>query len=115
MSEALKAERESFEAWWRTTRLGERNEAWQGWRTRAVSQWARASDRLPTEPGWYLVMLAPDNDWGLMSDTPLQVEFDAYKSKPQAFTCVYDWKSDEDITEAVTHWMPLPAAPKVPA
>lgn len=73
--------------------------------------WTPVAEGLPVEPGWYLAMLAPDNDWGLMSDTPLQVEFDTYTNKPKAFTCVYDWRLDEDITDAVTHWMPMPAAP----
>ncbi|MFM0487955.1 DUF551 domain-containing protein [Paraburkholderia graminis] len=77
----------------------------------AVSRWTPVSEQLPAKPGWYLAMLAPDNDWGLMSDTPLQVEFDAYISKPKAFTCLYDYRGDEDISAAVTHWQPLPAAP----
>ncbi|WP_186169612.1 DUF551 domain-containing protein [Burkholderia gladioli] len=73
--------------------------------------WVAKADALPPAPGWYLVMLEPDNDWGLMSDTPLQVEFDAFKSKPREFTCICDWRTDEVITSAVTHWMPMPAAP----
>lgn len=76
----------------------------------ARNPWTPVS-QLPAEPGWYLVMLAPDNDWGLMSDTPLQVEFDAYKAKPKAFTCFYEYRGDEDITAAVLEWMPLPSGP----
>ncbi|WP_157778987.1 DUF551 domain-containing protein [Burkholderia humptydooensis] len=76
-----------------------------------VPRWTPVRESLPTTSGWYLVMLKPDNDWGLMSDTPLQVEFDAYTYKPKAFTCLYDWRADEDITAAVTHWMPMPCAP----
>jgi hypothetical protein len=53
----------------------------------ARDPWTPIAKGLPIEPGWYLAMLAPDNDWGLMSNTPLQVEFDAYTSKPKAFTC----------------------------
>lgn len=77
----------------------------------ALPRWTPVGEALPDEPGFYLVMLAPDNDWGLMADTPLQVEFDAYNNKPKAFTCLYDYRADEDITEAVTHWMPLPDVP----
>lgn len=32
----LTNERAAFEAWWQTTKLGERNEAWQGWKARAT-------------------------------------------------------------------------------
>lgn len=74
----------------------------------ARDRWTPVSKELPPEPCWCLVMLAPDNDWGLMSDTPLQVEFDAYKGKPKAFTCFYDFKGDEDITAAVLAWMRMP-------
>jgi hypothetical protein len=74
----------------------------------ALPRWTPVGDSLPAEPGWYLAMLKPNNDWGLMSDTALQVEFDAYTSKPKAFTCFYEYRGDEDITEAVTHWMPMP-------
>lgn len=77
----------------------------------ALDPWTAKADALPTEPGWYLVMLEPDNDWGLMSDTALQVEFDAYKNKPKAFTCFYEYHGDEDITEAVLEWMPTPQPP----
>ncbi|WP_186265040.1 hypothetical protein [Burkholderia gladioli] len=76
-----------------------------------ASAWVPKADSLPTEPGWYLVMLAPDNDWELMSDTPLQVEFGAYKNKPQSFTIFYNDAPGEDITAAVTHWMRMPPAP----
>ncbi|WP_432778256.1 hypothetical protein QZL74_15585 [Burkholderia gladioli pv. alliicola] len=74
--------------------------------------WVPKSLALPPTPGWYLVMLAPDNDWELMSDTPIQVEFGAYKHMPQAFTHFYDGRPDEDITEAVTYWTRLPAPPR---
>lgn len=78
----------------------------------ALNPWTEKSASLPTEPGWYLVMLAPDNDWELMSDTPLRVEFDAFKNMPQTFTYSDGWHDEpQDITAAVTHWMPLPAAP----
>ncbi|HDR9153820.1 TPA: DUF551 domain-containing protein [Burkholderia vietnamiensis] len=116
MNESLKDERTAFEAWWQTTKLGERNEAWQGWLARSLPRWFRASDRLPATPGWYLVMLAPGNDWELMSDTPLQVEFDAFTTMPHAFTYSDGWHDGpQDISEAVTYWMPLPAAPEVSA
>ncbi|AJW98884.1 hypothetical protein BM43_3026 [Burkholderia gladioli] len=78
----------------------------------AVDEWVSKVDALPAAPGWYLVMLAPDNDWELMSDTPIQVEFGAYKHMPQAFTHFYDGCPGEDITEAVTHWTRLPAPPR---
>lgn len=78
----------------------------------ARDPWTPVSKELPPEPGWYLVMLEPDNDWGLMSDTALQVEFDAYTSKPKAFTCFYDYRGDEDITAAVLEWMPMPQGPR---
>ncbi|WP_186215998.1 hypothetical protein [Burkholderia gladioli] len=78
----------------------------------AVDEWVSKADALPAAPGWYLVMLAPDNDWELMSDTPIQVEFGAYKHMPQAFTHFYDGRPDEDITEAVTYWTRLPAPPR---
>ncbi|AYQ89259.1 hypothetical protein EDD84_19105 [Burkholderia gladioli] len=74
--------------------------------------WVPKSLALPPAPGWYLVMLATDNDWELMSDTPIQVEFGAYKHMPQAFTHFYDGRPDEDITEAVTYWTRLPAPPR---
>ncbi|WP_186115179.1 hypothetical protein [Burkholderia gladioli] len=74
--------------------------------------WVPKSLALPAAPGWYLVMLAPDNDWELMSDTPIQVEFGAYKHMPQAFTHFYDGSPSEDITEAVTYWTRLPVAPR---
>ncbi|WP_186142258.1 hypothetical protein [Burkholderia gladioli] len=74
--------------------------------------WVPKSLALPPAPGWYLVMLAPDNDWELMSDTPIQVEFGAYKHMPRAFTHFYDGCPGEDITEAVTHWTRLPAPPR---
>ncbi|MCO8643179.1 DUF551 domain-containing protein [Burkholderia multivorans] len=77
----------------------------------STPHWTPISDGLPPEPGWYLVMLHPDNDWCLMSDAPLQVEFGAYTSKPESFTCLYDYRLDEDITAAVTHWMPMPTPP----
>lgn len=78
----------------------------------ALDPWTAKADALPTEPGWYLVMLAPDNDWELMSATPLQVEFDAFKNMPQAFTYSDGWHDGpQNITAAVTDWMPLPAAP----
>ncbi|WP_186224611.1 hypothetical protein [Burkholderia gladioli] len=77
--------------------------------------WVPKSLALPPAPGWYLVMLAPDNDWELMSDTPIQVEFGAYKHMPQAFTHFYDGRPDEDITEAVTFWTRLPAPPRAAA
>lgn len=75
----------------------------------AATQWTPVGESLPAEPGWYLAMLAPENDWGLMSDTALQVEFDAYTNKPKAFTCFYDYRGDEDITAAVIAWMRTPA------
>ncbi|WP_186195643.1 helix-turn-helix domain-containing protein [Burkholderia gladioli] len=74
--------------------------------------WVPKSLVLPPTPGWYLVMLAPDNDWELMSDTPIQVEFGAYKHMPQAFTHFYDGSPSEDITEAVTYWTWLPKPPR---
>lgn len=78
----------------------------------AATHWTPVGDALPTEPGWYLVMIEPDNDWELMSDTALQVEFGAYTSMPQAFTYSDGWHDGpQDITSAVTHWMPVPAAP----
>ncbi|WP_336816822.1 hypothetical protein [Burkholderia gladioli] len=80
--------------------------------TVAVDEWVSKADALPAVPGWYLVMLAPDNDWELMSDTPIQVEFGAYKHMPQAFTHFYDGRPDADITEAVTFWTRLPAPPR---
>lgn len=77
-----------------------------------ADMWVPKSLALPPVPGWYLVMLTPDNDWELMSDTPIQVEFGAYKHMPQAFTHFYDGRPDEDITEAVTYWTRLPAPPR---
>lgn len=74
----------------------------------AATQWTPVGESLPAEPGWYLA-IAPENDWGLMSDTPLQVEFDAYTNKPKTFTCFYDYRGDEDITAAVIAWMRTPA------
>ncbi|KVD71825.1 hypothetical protein WI89_00970 [Burkholderia ubonensis] len=93
-----------------------RNE--QCWNTRAPVElpWTPIASGLPAEPGWYLVMLAPGNDWNLMSDTPLQVEFDAFTTMPQAFTYSDGWyDGPQDISDAVTHWMPLPSAPEVAA
>lgn len=81
----------------------------------AATQWTPVGESLPAEPGWYLAMLAPENEWGLISDTPLQVEFDAYTNKPKAFTCFYDFRGDEDITAAVIAWMPLPKPLAAPA
>lgn len=87
------------------------------WLSRALekelaSPWTDKAAGLPTEPGWYLVMLEPDNDWGLMSDTALQVEFGAYMTKPKAFTFSdAGWHDKEDITDAVVSWAKLPAPP----
>lgn len=36
-------ERGAFEAWWQTTNLGERNQAWQGWKARAAAPQAKAA------------------------------------------------------------------------
>jgi hypothetical protein len=69
--------------------------------------------RIANRAGLVSRVLEPENDWGLMSDTPLQVEFGAYKSKTKAFTCSYEYRPDEDITEAVTCWMPLPVGPVI--
>ena len=35
-------ERGAFEAWWQTTNLGDRNQAWQGWKARAATPQAEA-------------------------------------------------------------------------
>ncbi|KVN92568.1 Lar family restriction alleviation protein [Burkholderia ubonensis] len=95
-----------------------REQAAECWNTRAdvAPPWTNVADQQPASPGWYLVMLAPGNDWDLMSDTPLQVEFDAFTKMPHAFTYSDGWHDGpQDISEAVTHWMPLPATPKAAA
>ncbi|GJH38277.1 hypothetical protein CBA19CS91_35990 [Paraburkholderia hospita] len=64
---------------------------------------------LPKEPGEYLVMLAPDNDWELRSSAPLMLEFDAFKSMPNALTYSDAWHTTpEDITAAVVSWAVVP-------
>ncbi|WP_196482023.1 DUF551 domain-containing protein [Burkholderia stagnalis] len=74
-------------------------------------KWTPTAEALPTKPGSYLVMLAEVNDWGLTSAYPIQVEFDAFTSKPREFTYSDGWHDNDAITEAVTHWMPLPCGP----
>lgn len=72
--------------------------------------WHLASDGMPTESGTYLVMLRPDNSIEYTSENAVSAEFDFWPDKPKKWT-VYDADGNDDVTEDVTHWMPLPTPP----
>lgn len=72
--------------------------------------WHLVSDGMPEEPGFYLVMLGPDNSIGYSSEHAIAAEFDYWLDKPKRWT-VYDGNGNDDVTGDVTHWMPLPAPP----
>ena len=57
-------------------------------------KWISVEDRLPEESGWYLVNII----------TPFDLEFISLSHYSKG----YGWKN----SDTVTHWMPLPEAPK---
>ena len=77
-----------------------------------VPQWISVDDRLPEETGRYLVVkkrIAPDELGGNRTDIVILRFFvdDGFRMP----THIPDW-INEEINEEVTHWMPLPDAPK---
>lgn len=58
------------------------------------SEWISVEERLPEESGWYLANII----------TPFDLEF----SSISHYSKGYGW----DNPDTVTHWMPLPEAPK---
>jgi hypothetical protein len=80
--------------------------------TKPAMMWTLIGQGLPTEPGDYLVMLEPDNEWEIRSTAPIMVEFDAFTSMPKAFTYHDGWHTEhQNITASVTAYMCAPAGP----
>jgi hypothetical protein len=80
--------------------------------TKQAMMWTLIGQGLPTEPGDYLVMLEPDNEWEIRSTAPIMVEFDAFTSMPKAFTYHDGWHTEhQNITASVTAYMRVPAGP----
>ena len=77
-----------------------------------VQEWISVDDRLPDETGRYLAVkkrIAPDELGGNRTDIVILRFFvdDGFRMP----THIPDWINGE-INEEVTHWMPLPDAPK---
>ena len=77
-----------------------------------VQEWISVDDRLPDETGRYLAVkkrIAPDELGGNRTDIVILRFFvaDGFRMP----THIPDW-INEEINEEVTHWMPLPDAPK---
>lgn len=77
-----------------------------------VQEWISVKDRLPDKTGRYLSVkkrIAPDELGGNRTDIVILRFFvaDGFRMP----THIPDW-INEEINEEVTHWMPLPDAPK---
>ena len=77
-----------------------------------VQEWISVEDRLPDKTGRYLVLknrIAPDYLGGNGTDIVI-LKFFTDKGFRMP-THIPDW-INEEISEEVTHWMPLPEPPK---
>ena len=77
-----------------------------------VQEWISVEDRLPDKTGRYLVLknrIAPDYLGGNGTDIVI-LKFFTDKGFRMP-THIPDW-INEEISEEVTHWMPLPQPPK---
>jgi hypothetical protein len=72
------------------------------------SQWVSVEERLPTEDGRYLVVLHTKQDEEERVKTTIMRFLDGAWKYPRY---VPEWLNDE-ITQTVTHWMPLPEPSK---
>lgn len=69
----------------------------------AALKWVKCSDRLPEETGTYLVF----HEFGAI-DTQM---FSKVRKQWNAFDWDYP-NAEENYMQGITHWMPLPEAPK---
>ena len=80
-------------------------------RLREAQRWIPVSERLPTERGYYLVVvkrIAPDE----LGGNNTRVKIMRWMGEDWRYPVhIPEW-INEAITETVTHWQPLPAAPK---
>ena len=76
-----------------------------------VQEWISVDDRLPDKDGCYIVTACDEGcscGDGIWYDTVV-IEAEHYKGE-------WSWNengTEYDITDLVTHWMPLPLAPEV--
>lgn len=77
-----------------------------------MSEWISVKDRMPDEPGRYLVVLnriAPEDLGG--NNTRIMILKFMQEREFRYPVHFPTWINDE-IKEAVTHWVPLPEPPK---
>lgn len=76
--------------------------------------WIPISERLPVEQDMYLGMLREDNPLGWTWERPVEVAFGYLLHNRQRFSVFDAWAHENvDIQDYMTHWMSLPAAPKL--
>jgi hypothetical protein len=73
-----------------------------------INQWVSVEERLPAEDGRYLVVLHTKRNEEERVKTTMMRFLDGKWKYPHY---VPEWLNNE-ITQTVTHWMPLPELPK---
>lgn len=74
-------------------------------------EWIAVGDSLPAAGDSVLVVLRENNSVEYTSSHAIQAAFGAWIDKPAAFTIYDGWAGEDDITDDVLFWMPLPALP----
>lgn len=82
--------------------------------------WIRTSDRLPDKDGRYLTVTHVNSSWVSITVFTMSVHevgvplAEGETDRPGFVDSRYDWGEyvcEEDVTENITHWMPLPELP----